>query len=70
MHELMYTEHTMGSALTSLFVAAGIAAFVYAKLGRRVGYGNSKNVWTLVGISFVMAFVVMLLLISTFNLLD
>lgn len=60
----------MGSVLTSLFIAAGISAFVYAKLGRRVGYGNSQNVWTLVGISFAMSFVVMLLLVNTFNLLD
>ena len=44
--------------LYSLFFAAGIAGFVYAKVGRRVGYGNSQNVWVIVGISFGISFFV------------
>ena len=33
---------------------AGAAAFIYTKMGRRIGYGNEKNVWTVVGVTFVM----------------
>jgi hypothetical protein len=40
--------------LYSLFFGAGVAAFAYSKLGRRVGYGNSANVWTIVGVVFVL----------------
>jgi len=43
--------------LYSLFFAAGVAAFAYAKFGRRIGYGNSQNVWIFVGISFIIAFI-------------
>lgn len=39
----------------SLLFAAGVAAFVYSKMGRRVGYGNQQSVWTIVGVSFVLA---------------
>lgn len=56
----------MGNVLTSLFLAAGIAALVYSTLGKRTGYGNSKNVWTLVGVSFGLTFVVCLIVFSTF----
>ena len=41
----------------SLLFAAGVAAFTYSKMGRRVGYGNQQNVWTIVGVSFVIALV-------------
>jgi hypothetical protein len=40
--------------LYSLFFGAGVAAFAYTKMGRRVGYGNSANVWMIVGIVFVL----------------
>lgn len=46
----------MSDVWISLFMAAGVAAWVYSKMGRRVGYGNSQNVWTLVGVSFVLVF--------------
>ena len=39
----------------SLFFGAGIATFAYTKLGRRAGYGNTKDVWTIVGVVFVLA---------------
>lgn len=55
----------MSSALIALFLAAGVAAFVYSKGGRRVGYGNAKNVWTLVGITFVLAFLIVFILLKT-----
>lgn len=55
----------MSNVLIALFVAAGVSAFVYAKMGKRVGYGNGKNVWTLVSISFVLSFVVMIIFLKT-----
>ena len=60
----------MGNALLSLFVAAGVAGLAYSKLGRRVGYGNSANVWTMVAIVFVLSFVVMIILLNTLVSLD
>jgi hypothetical protein len=33
---------------------AGIAGFAYSKLGRHVGYGDQKSVWTIVGVVFVV----------------
>ena len=38
----------------SVMFGAGAAAFIYTKMGRRIGYGNEKNVWTVVGVTFVM----------------
>jgi beta-lactamase regulating signal transducer with metallopeptidase domain len=45
----------MNSALYALFFGLGVAGLVYSKMGRRVGYGNSQNVWLIVGISFFIA---------------
>jgi hypothetical protein len=44
--------------LYSLFFAAGVAGFTYAKFGRRLGYSNAKSIWTMVGITFVISFFV------------
>ena len=41
--------------LYSIFFGAGVAGFAYTYLGRRVGYGNTQNVWLVVGVAFVMA---------------
>lgn len=41
--------------LFSIFFGAGVAAFVYTKMGRRLGYDNSQNVALVVGVSFVLA---------------
>jgi hypothetical protein len=41
--------------LYSIFFGAGVATVAYVKLGRRVGYGNSQNVWIVVSIAFVIA---------------
>lgn len=38
----------------SICFGAGVAAYAYSKMGRRVGYGNSANVWTIVGVVFVI----------------
>lgn len=40
--------------LYAAFFGAGVAAFTYSKMGRRVGYGNAANVWTVVGVVFVI----------------
>jgi hypothetical protein len=60
----------MGNGLIALFVAAGVAAFVYTKMGPRLGYGNSTNVWTVVGISFVLVFAMVYILLRTLISLD
>jgi uncharacterized membrane protein YjjP (DUF1212 family) len=44
--------------LYSLFFGAGIAGFAYSKMGRRVGYGNTQNVAVVVGVVFVLSFLV------------
>ncbi len=41
--------------LYALFFGAGVAGVAYTRLGRRVGYGNSQNVWLIVGVVFVLA---------------
>jgi hypothetical protein len=46
----------MSNAMMALFIGAGIAGFAYTKLGRRVGYGNGREVWTIVAVAFVFAF--------------
>ncbi len=40
--------------LYSIFLGAAAAAVAYSRLGRRVGYGNEANVWTIVGVVFVI----------------
>ncbi|HVW23001.1 MAG TPA: hypothetical protein VHB51_00735 [Candidatus Saccharimonadales bacterium] len=39
----------------SMMFGGGVAAFVYSKMERRLGAGNSQNIWTVVGISFLAA---------------
>lgn len=41
--------------LYSVFFGAGVAAFTYSRLGRRVGYGNTENVTTVVMVVFIIA---------------
>lgn len=53
----------MSNVLISLFLGAGAAGWAYAKLGKRVGYGNSQNVWLLVGATFIFVFLVFLILL-------
>lgn len=62
--KLLHYKH-MSNALLALFVAAGVAGLAYSKLGKRVGYGNQKNVWTLVAISFIISYIVVFLTINT-----
>ena len=48
----------------SVFFAGGIAAFVYSKMGRRLGYGNGQSVWGIVAISFVLSLIFFYTLIT------
>jgi hypothetical protein len=41
--------------LYALFIGAGVAAFSYTRMGRRVGYGNTQNVIIVIGVIFVLA---------------
>jgi hypothetical protein len=44
--------------LYSIFFGAGVAAFIYTKIGRRLGYDNQQNVWTVVGVTFFIGTIV------------
>ncbi|HVX48444.1 MAG TPA: hypothetical protein VHA05_03775 [Candidatus Saccharimonadales bacterium] len=52
--------------LYAIFFGAGVAAIAYTRLGRRAGYNNTQNVWTIVGVIFVIATVVFFTLLTTF----
>lgn len=52
--------------LYSLFFGAGVAAIAYTRLGKRAGYGNAQNVWTIVGVLFVISTIVFFTLLTTF----
>lgn len=50
--------------LYSLFFGAGVAGFVYTKMGRRVGYSNTQNVAVVVGVVFVLTTIVFFTIFS------
>lgn len=52
--------------LYSLFFGAGVAAVAYVKLGRRAGYQNAQNVWTIVGVIFIISSIVFFSVLSLF----
>jgi hypothetical protein len=52
--------------LYAIFFGAGVAAVAYTRLGRRAGYGNTQNVWTIVGVIFVISTIVFFTILSTF----
>lgn len=52
--------------LYSIFFGAGVAAVAYAKLGKRAGYGNTGNVWLIVGVIFFIATAIFFTLFTTF----
>lgn len=52
--------------LFAIFFGAGVATFAYTTLGRRVGYGNSNYVWTIVGVVFVVTTIVFYTAFLTF----
>ena len=55
----------MGSGLISFILAAGVAAFIYSKMGRRIGYNNGQQVWMLVAAVFVLVFIAAFILFKT-----
>lgn len=52
--------------LYSIFFGAGVAAVAYSILGRRVGYGNSQNVWLITGVFFIIATIVFYTILAYF----
>jgi hypothetical protein len=51
--------------LYAIFFGAGVAGLAYTRLGKRVGYQNSRNVWTLVGIFFIIGTIVFYTILAT-----
>ena len=51
--------------LYSIFFGAGVAAVAYTRLGRRVGYDNARNVWTITGVVFVLTTIIFFTILST-----
>jgi hypothetical protein len=51
--------------LYSVFFGAGMAAFIYNTLARRVGYGNNKNVAILLGTVFILSTLIFYILLAT-----
>lgn len=51
--------------LYAIFFGAGAGAFMYTKMGRRLGYGNAQNVWLVTGVSFVIGTIVFYTILNT-----
>jgi len=51
--------------LYAIFFGAGVAAIAYTRLGRRVGYSNTQNVWTIVGVIFIIAAIIFYTILAT-----
>jgi hypothetical protein len=51
--------------LYAIFFGAGIAGIAYSRLGRRVGYTNTQNVWTIVGVVFIIASIIFYTILAT-----
>ena len=51
--------------LYAIFFGAGVAGIAYTRLGRRVGYNNTQNVWTVVGVIFVIATIIFYTILAT-----
>lgn len=52
--------------LYAIFFGAGVAGFSYTRLGRRAGYSNTQNVFTIVGVIFVLSTIVFFSVLSLF----
>ena len=52
--------------LYSLFFGAGVAAFAYSRIGRRVGYQNTQNVTITLGVIFVLVTAIFFTILTTF----
>jgi hypothetical protein len=47
----------MNAGLVSLMFGAGVAAFIWAKVGRRTGNADPKTVWLTAGLAGGAAFI-------------
>jgi hypothetical protein len=52
--------------LLAVCLGAGVATFIYSKMGRRLGYGNSQNVWTVVAVTFVLSAIIFYTVLALF----
>ena len=52
------------NVIISLILGAGAGAFTYSKLGKRIGYGNTKRLWLTIAIVFAIFFILILLTLS------
>lgn len=52
--------------LIASFIALGAGAWIYTKLQRKTGYGNSKTAWTGTIISVVAIFTVVYITLKIF----
>jgi len=50
--------------LLSIGFGAGVAAFVYSKMARRVGASDPKTLWTIVGVVFVLTTIIFATLLA------
>jgi hypothetical protein len=50
----------------SLFFGAGVTAFLYTRIGRRAGYGNTKEVTIVMSVIFVITTAVFFTIIAFF----
>ena len=55
----------MSNLLISMCFGAGVAAFVYSRFGRRVGYGNTQNQFILCGVVFAIVTIIFYTIIAT-----
>jgi len=51
----------MSPLILAIIFSAGVGALVYSQIGKRIGYSNTQRVWTLVGGSFVLAFIILMI---------
>lgn len=52
--------------LYAMFFGAGIATIAYTKLGRRAGYGNTKDVVIICAVAFVLSSIVFYTILAFF----
>lgn len=52
--------------LYSVFFGAGIAAFAYTRMGRRLGYANTQNVAIVTAVVFILGTIVFYTILTTF----
>lgn len=47
----------MSHSLIEFIMSAGVAAVAYSQFGKRIGYSNSKQLWIIVGITFLASWI-------------